>query len=280
MKTPKVSVIMPAYNSEKYIGEAIESILNQTFTDFEFIILNDGSTDNTAKIVKEYAKKDKRIKFINSKTNKGFIASLNKCLDVAVGKYIAKMDSDDISLSKRLEKQVGYLDNNSDCGMVGCGFKAFDKGNFKIIHVAKVGILDMLKTCATTIPMFRKNIIDNFKLRFNPEFMYAEDYDFYSRFIQYAQIHNLQEVLYLYRWHGENVSIKKADIQQKNSNIVRQNLLNLLSEDKKIQHIIKDLSKGIIKQGILLPKWLGKICCLFIFKHKNRVYFRNKYVKD
>ena len=121
---------MPACNVEKYIGEAIESILNQTFTDFEFIILNDGSTDNTAKIIKDYAKKDKRIKFINNKTNKGFVASLNKCFDVAVGKYIAKMDSDDISLPQRLEKQVEYLDNNPDCGMIGCGFRAFDRGNF------------------------------------------------------------------------------------------------------------------------------------------------------
>ena len=95
-KQIKVSVLMPAYNVEKYVGEAIESILNQTFKDFEFIIINDGSTDNTPKIIKEYAKKDKRIKFIDNKKNKGFIASLNECLDNATGEYVAKMDSDDI----------------------------------------------------------------------------------------------------------------------------------------------------------------------------------------
>ena len=279
-RAPKISVIMPAYNSEKYIGEAIESILNQTFTDFEFIILNDGSTDNTAKIIKEYVKKDKRIRFINSKKNQGFIASLNKCLDVSVGQYIAKMDSDDISLPERLEKQVKYLDLHKNVGLLGTGYRAFDKKEFDVIHPTKVTIFDMIKGSYVTIVMFRKNIIDKFDLRFNPEFIYAEDYEFYSRFIRYAEIHNLAEILYLYRWHGENTSIKKAEIQQKNSQKVRQDLLDFLSNDKKVQQHILDLAFDKNKIGILLPKWLGKICCLFIFKRKTRHNFRNKYVKD
>jgi glycosyltransferase involved in cell wall biosynthesis len=102
MKTPRISVVMPAYNSERYIGEAIESILNQTFTDFEFIIINDGSMDDTAKIVLQYANKDKRIKFINNKDNRGIVSVLNQGLDLAKGEYIARMDSDDISLPTRL----------------------------------------------------------------------------------------------------------------------------------------------------------------------------------
>ena len=105
---PKVSVLMPAYNSEKYIAEAIESILNQTFSDFEFIIINDGSTDKTAEIVNGYARADKRIKFINNKKNQGLIAVLNQGLDLCRGEYIARMDSDDIAINDRLEK-LDYL---------------------------------------------------------------------------------------------------------------------------------------------------------------------------
>ena len=281
MKAPKLSVLMPAFNSEKYISEAIESILNQTFTDYEFIIINDGSTDNTAKIIQKYAKQDKRIKFVDNKKNQGFIASLNQGLDLARGEYIAKMDSDDISLPERFEKQVEYLDKNPNCGLVGCGYKAFDKADFEIIHPAKVGIFDLIRTCATTIFVLRRKIINDFHLRFNPDFYCAEDYDFYSRFVRYADIHNLQEVLYLYRWHGENTSIKKQEIQSANSNRVVQNLLKILSDDEKIQHEILNLAtNGTAKTGFLLPKWFGRFCCLFIINHEKRHRFRGKYVKD
>lgn len=278
MKSPKVSVIMPSYNSAQYIAEAIESILNQTFTDFEFIIINDGSTDDTAKIIKEYANKDHRIKFINHKKNKGFIGCLNECLDIASGEYIAKMDSDDISLPQRLEKQVKYLDEHPSVGMVGCGYRAFDHADFEYINPAYVGYIDLIKGCATTVVLFRKSIIDAFNLRFNPDFYCAEDYDFYSRFIRYADIHNLQEVLYLYRWHGENTSIKKNKIQQDNSDIVRQNILDIMSANTMVQKYVLNVSKG--KTGFLLPKFLGRIVCLFIFSRDTRHHFRDKYVKD
>ena len=250
MKTPKVSVIMPAYNTEKYVGEAIESILNQTFTDFEFIILNDGSTDNTAKIVKEYAKEDKRIKFIDNKKNQGFIASLNQCLDVANGEYIAKMDSDDVSLPDRLEKQVKYLDDFPNVGLVGCGYKTFDKTEFEVINPANVGMLDLLKGCYTTIFMLRKKIINDNNLRFRKEYIHAEDYDFYARFRKFAPIENIQQVLYLYRWHGDNVSIKQSNIQRQNSEKVRRDILDFLTTNydvqNKIDNIINAQTKTIV----------------------------------
>ena len=235
MKTPKVSVIMPSYNAEKYISKAIESILNQTFTDFEFIILNDGSTDKTPSIIAEYSQKDKRIKFIDNNKNQGFIASLNQCLDTAKGEYIAKMDSDDISLPTRLEKQVAYLDEHQEVGPVGIGYKAFDKGDFEVIHPPVVGLIDFFKTCCTTVFMLRRQIVENNHLRFRKEYLHAEDYDFYTQFIKYAPIHNLQEILYLYRWHGENVSIKYNKIQVENTKKVQKNMLNFLSADSAIQ---------------------------------------------
>jgi glycosyltransferase involved in cell wall biosynthesis len=119
---PKVTVLMSAYNSGSYIGEAIESILNQTFTDFEFLIFDDGSTDDTANIVKEYEKKDDRIKAVYKQKNEGMpgmIRNLNEGMKQAQGEYIARMDADDISLPERLSKEVEFLDSNPDIFLVG-----------------------------------------------------------------------------------------------------------------------------------------------------------------
>ena len=120
---PKISVVMPAYNAEKYIGEAIESILNQTFKDFEFIIINDGSVDHTKEIIREY--NDPRIVLLENDKNRGIVLSLNKGLDAATGKYIARMDADDIALKNRFERQVEYLDEHKDIGVLGTGICTF-----------------------------------------------------------------------------------------------------------------------------------------------------------
>ncbi len=272
MKSPKVSVLMPAYNVEKYIGEAIDSVLNQTFTDFEFIIINDGSTDNTAKIIKQYAKKDKRIRFIDRQINKGFIATLNECLDNAIGEYVAKMDSDDISLPARLEKQVSFLERFPNIGMVGVGLQAFDKGDFITIHPAKVGLFDLYKTCAVTIFMARRNIIERNNLRFNADYHACEDYEFYSRFIRCADIANIQEVLYKYRWHGNNASIRYNDIQRINTQRVRQNILNFISSDRKIQENFIRLDSD--KMSVIKYKLFGflPIMKIKVYKKYKKCY--------
>lgn len=113
-KNPKVTVLIPAYNTEKYIGTAIESILNQTFKDFELIIVNDCSTDNTLNILKDYEKKDKRIKILSNKVNQKTARTLNTGLREAKGEYVARLDADDWSYPDRLEKQVKFMDENPD----------------------------------------------------------------------------------------------------------------------------------------------------------------------
>jgi len=114
----KVSIVMSVYNAQKYLDEAIESILNQTYSNFEFIIINDGSTDKSLEIIENYAKKDSRIIVIN-RENKGLIYSLNEGIRKANGKYIARMDADDISLPQRLEKQVEFMEKNKNIGICG-----------------------------------------------------------------------------------------------------------------------------------------------------------------
>lgn len=263
--TPRVSVIMPAYNVEKYVGEAIESILNQTFPDFEFIIINDGSTDNTAKIVKEYAKKDKRIKFIDNKENRGFIARLNDCLELARGEFVAKMDSDDISLPERLAKQVEYLDNNPDIGMVGVGLRKFGAINRIDVRPAHVGVADFMYTCATTVFMARREIIDKYNLRFDSKYFAAEDHEFYSRFARVSKIANLQDVLYLYRWHSNNVSVQKREQQQESDKRIKNDIAGYLTGNEYVFNKITQMYRWVC------------VCGLPIIKIKTYNLYRSKY---
>ncbi|MCX4327471.1 MAG: glycosyltransferase [Lachnospiraceae bacterium] len=116
-----VTVIMPVYNAEKYLAEAIESILGQTYGDFEFIITNDGSTDNSLNIIKEYAGKDNRIRVV-SRENKGLVYTLNEQINIADGKYIVRMDADDISGKERICKQVDYMEKNPGIYLAGCHY--------------------------------------------------------------------------------------------------------------------------------------------------------------
>ena len=120
---PKVTVLMPVYNGEKYLKEAITSILLQTFDDFEFLIINDGSSDASVDIIQSF--RDPRIRLVHNDTNIGLIATLNKGLKLAHGKYVARMDQDDISLPRRLEKQTYFMDNNPDVGVCGTWIKLF-----------------------------------------------------------------------------------------------------------------------------------------------------------
>src|SRR5258707_849690 len=120
--SPRVSVVMSVYNGEKYLGEAVDSILAQTFTDFEFIIIDDGSEDRSPELIEAYV--DSRISFLRNEKNVGLTRSLNKGLQVASGEYIARMDCDDVSLPDRFAKQVAFMDANSGVG--ACGTWALD----------------------------------------------------------------------------------------------------------------------------------------------------------
>lgn len=285
MKTPRISVLMPAYNSEQYVAEAIESILNQTFADFEFIIINDGSTDNTAKIIDEYAQRDKRIKFVNNKKNKGLIGVLNEGLDLATGEYIARMDSDDISLPMRFEKQIEYMDAHPECGVLGTWFQMFGNATSIVRHPKHIGLLNILSDEHVGHPtvMLRKSVIDKYGFRYDPNYKHAEDFELWSRMVMVTEIHNLPEILLNYRWADANISVVHANEQQETAMRIKQNVLNKLTDNAVLQKQIIGLLTNTTPQtktGILLPRWLGRIICLFIPKRKNRHNFREKYVKE
>lgn len=209
----KVSVLMPVYKTkEEYLREAISSILNQTFTDFEFLILDDCPDDDREKIVKSY--QDKRIKYFKNEKNLGISASRNKLIDMAQGEYLAVFDHDDISMPERLEKQVAYLDEHPECGVVGCKTQRMSNGkqskNPTNDHEIK---LALMRVCAIAHPcsMIRKSVLEANQIYYEEEFSPSEDYALWCRLIPYTKFHNLNdEVLFHYRDHAENTSHLQA----------------------------------------------------------------------
>ena len=202
---PAISVIMSAYNSERYITQAIESILNQTFKDFEFIIINDASTDKTLNIIKKYAKKDKRIKIINKKTNSGAADSRNKGLKISKGEYIAIMDADDISLPERFKIQYNYLEDNPKIFLVGGSYELIDSKGNKLNEV-----ITSLNPQEVAELLPKKNIIHNPTVmlrnigvpRYRIKFEQGEDYDLWLRFLtEGKKLSVLLNIIIKYRFH-------------------------------------------------------------------------------
>lgn len=237
---PKVSVVMSVYNTkEEYLREAIESILNQTYKDFEFIILNDGSTNNAEEVILSYS--DKRIRYFKHE-NMGIGKTRNKAFSLANGEYIAVMDSDDISLPERFEKQVDFLNKNPDISVLGSGFEFFPE-KYILINKEKPGFLDFLKNCCVGHPtvMYRKDDILRYGLKYAEHFSSAEDYYLWSQAIKHLNFYNLQEVLLKYRWHGENISVIDNEKQQTNSLIIQKEMLDFLTDDEDLQKQIYEL---------------------------------------
>jgi len=216
LEPPKISVVTPVYNAGAYLKDAIESILYQTFTDFEFIIVDDASTDNSYKIIEEYSKKDKRIVMLRNEKNLGIAESRTKGTKYAKGKYIAVADADDISISTRLEKQHNYLEQHNDCGVVGGFIELFDSDTGKIIGVRKYYEDDtnlrkrLFLYCPVAQPvcMIRKEVFDNLGY-YDPKYPPAEDLDLWFRIGMKYKFANIQEILLKYRVHKKSATISK-----------------------------------------------------------------------
>ena len=204
----KVSVLMPVYKTnEKFLREAIDSILGQTFSDFEFLILDDCPEEDRESVVKSYD--DERIKYIKNEKNLGITPSRNKLIDMAEGEYLAVFDHDDISLPERFQKQVEFLDNHPEVGVVGCVVKLMSNGKLSRNPVCSDDIKKSLMTvCAITHPasMVRKSVLDEHNIRYEEKFSPSEDYAIWCRLIPYTEFHNLEDVLFLYRDHENNTS--------------------------------------------------------------------------
>jgi len=211
---PRVSVVMPVHNGELYLREALESILKQTFGDFEFIIIDDGSTDATRDILRSYA--DPRIRLVYNEHNIGLTKSLNKGLGLAQGEYIARQDADDISHPERLAKQVEVLDNNPGVSILGTAYQRIDSqalplGTVEVL-TDNVELQNNLLVgdcfCHGSVAMRKRDVETVGK--YNEAMEPAEDYDLWLRMSERSEVANLPEVLYSYRLHPQSVSATRA----------------------------------------------------------------------
>jgi glycosyltransferase involved in cell wall biosynthesis len=194
---------MPAYNAEKYIGEAIESILNQTYKNFEFIIIDDASTDDTLKIINKYARRDKRIVVIKNKTNLMISKSLNKGIKRAKGKYIVRFDADDWSFPYRIEKQVDFMESNPNVVISGGAMMVCNE-NLDPVSIRKypAGDQELRKIFMRYSPFSHPAVIYHTSLAqkiggYNK--LYAEDIEFYLKIGEYGRFGNLDDILIKYR---------------------------------------------------------------------------------
>lgn len=207
---PKVSVVMPLYNAEKYVRKSIESILNQSFKDFELILIDDGSTDNTVYRASEI--NDKRIRVYHNSCNKGIAYSRNRGLETCKGDYVALMDDDDIAPLYRLQKEVSFLDENSDIDVVGGRYCIIDKNdNIKkywdepLINPYYVKANLMFYDCiANGSTMFRKQFIEQHQIRYQDNCLGMEDYFFWINCSLHGKIANMRDVLLYWRENEYN----------------------------------------------------------------------------
>lgn len=232
-----ISVIMPVFNTpEEWLRQSVESILNQTYSDFEFLIIDDGSTNNAPKILAEYAAKDARIKIIPGE-HKGISNALNRGLERASGKFIARMDSDDIASPCRFEKQIEYFEKNPEISICGTEIKVFPNGKI-INYPEKAGFFDLLKICCLCHPtvMIKTDDLKKYNLKYNENFQCSEDYDLWSRAIQYLNIGNVKEVLLNYRLNPNGNSKNKKTHYY--DSIIRKRIMNYITKDEKVQKFL------------------------------------------
>lgn len=238
MTAPTVSVVMLAYNAERFVREAIASILQQTYTDFELLIIDDGSTDGTSAILQEYARRDVRIHIHTQPDNLGIASGRNLGLKLAQGKYLAVMDADDISLPERLAKQVAYLESHPETGVLGASAIVIDEtsqrhepmdfpASHRLIHWS----LCFYDPIVNPVVMFRTELAYAAG-GYRPEYPPTEDYDLWARLSTYTRLENLPERLLLLRKHSQNITVtKRRQNLEMSAAVSRHMFKNLLGVD-------------------------------------------------
>ncbi|HLA39858.1 MAG TPA: glycosyltransferase, partial [Candidatus Glassbacteria bacterium] len=210
---PLVTVLMSVYNGERFLRESVESILRQSFGDFEFLIMEDGSTDSTAVILAEYAAKDRRIRVVKNEENIGLTRSLNHGLALARGKYVARQDADDLSLPERLARQVEFMEAHPDTVLLGTGMEVINEGGKTLGR--RIPPADQRSLAAElliknnafghTSVMFRLAAVNELG-GYDESFAFAQDYDLWWRMSRKWKVAVLPEALVRWRASGSNIS--------------------------------------------------------------------------
>lgn len=220
LQAPLVTVLMPAYNSEAFVGEAVASMLAQTFTDFELLVIDDGSTDSTGAVLE--AIRDPRLRLVSNPYNIGLIRTLNRGLELATGHYVARMDADDVSVPERLERQVEFLESHTEVDVLGTMANLINESGEAIGNISDYPTdaddvrADLLRECCLIHPtvMFRRDVVRAVG-GYDPGAPHAEDYDLWLRLSDDHGIANLPEKLVSYRLHRNQVSVRNVATQNR-----------------------------------------------------------------
>jgi len=244
MENKLVSVVMSVYNNVEYIDKAVTSILEQTYENFEFIIIDDCSNDGSREKLQEYATKDSRIELLLNEKNRGLTKNLNRGLQLAKGEFIARMDGDDYSFPERFGKQIEYLQQNKQVVLVGTGYYIIDSEDhrstlnieggepWEVFWKSIFGPVIMHPSA-----IFRKTLIDNNSLKYREETFPAEDFDMWSRMMRYGDCGIVQEPLIEYRLHSANISATKHHAQMaRTKEIVLRNIAFHFADINKTDH--------------------------------------------
>ncbi len=263
--TPLVSVVIPVFNAQAYIAEAVESILAQTYTHFELILIDDASTDGTLEILQRYAAQDARIRLLINERNLNITPTLNRGLQEARGELIARMDADDISLPDRLEKQVAFLQSHPEIGLISGRALAIDaKGEvipdeFSLIR--EPGVIRWLLhfTCPITHPAVMGRL-DLFLQAggYDPEIPFAEDYALWQKMSTFTNLSNLEDFLIKKRAHNQSIGVTRRETMMHSHMLVQQRAISvLLNRPVDLEEIrgLRNLSKSVPpKDSIALIK--------------------------
>ncbi len=277
-KKPLISVVMPVYNAEKYLDEAIHSIINQTFKDFELIIVDDGSTDGSHEIINKI--KDKRTVYVLNSRNRGNYYSRNRGWKIAKGKYIAVMDSDDICDITRLEKQYIFMEQNPYVGLAGTCIRFL--GTEQIIfrepdyEILKITLLRNNFICHPSIIM-RNSFLKKYELLYDDTFWYAGDYDLCVKASQFFPVVNMNEPLLNYRISQEQLT---ASMHKYSHEVVKIRLSQLENfkiqptEDEKQTHL-NLLNRNLVELD-KIKNWTDKL----LTANNKTNYYNQSYLED
>jgi glycosyltransferase involved in cell wall biosynthesis len=216
---PLVSVLLAAHDDASFLGEAIDSMLGQTLRDLELIVIDDASADATPALLEAIA--DERLRVVRNEEQAGLAASLNHGLDLAGGRYVARLDADDVALPERLERQVERLRAEPGCAIVGSAIVDLDANGLPgATHVLPAGATPLRWHALFSSPFFHptvlvdRELLEAHGLRYDPEYLESEDYDLWTRLFAFADGTNLKAPLVLKRVHAGQASLRRSGLQE------------------------------------------------------------------
>lgn len=276
-----ISVVIPVYNAERYILKALRSVCEQTYRNLQIIVLDDGSTDRSKQLIESVV--DERIQLV-SRENRGLIATLNEGVQLSNGKYIARMDADDICLPDRFTRQLAYFESHVDFGLLFSGIEYIDTAGNVIRKKAsnesrEIEPVELLFGCPVCHPsaMFNMNMLTKADIKYNPDFDKAEDFELWTRLASMTKIGILSDILFQYRIHSESITSKNSH-EQRNTAVraIMKNLSNL--ECKKVESslgVIYNNHQGVESTTLTMMS-LSKV--FFLLKQINQDFSQQKYL--